>query len=388
MKNVFDDIVWGIKHDAFQDSLGRGLIRAWSAGARDAEIEGLIHDQVRDMRFQEELGTLVPFRVPRLRRGKLILGSDVNNQPVSMPIQWLTEGLLLAGNTGSGKSTLLIFLLSQIGQQCPVWISDMYKSQIRHLRSLLPDLIILRPDNWKFNLLEPVTDPRGHLIMATDLLVRTLQLPPRSRVILRQACHDLYRKFGIWEGHNESYPCLFDVYEWVRNTPKLNEASREAILDRLGALLTSLTPKCAAYRRGWNPLELTKFSINFEMRTAPELVKQILLESSLYSLFQHQVERGVVNGPLRLFIAFEDSQRFLNSQQGISGELTPLDELSGILRGTARLVARASPGGIRCPTRRARRQWRGASLDRSRAVFPTGTRRRPALVFRFHRPCE
>jgi hypothetical protein len=75
------------------------------------------------------------------------------------------------------------------------------------------------------------------------------------------------------------------------------------------------------------------------MRGTTEVVKQILLEPTLYSIMQHEVERGLVNAPISLFVAFEDGQRFFDSQQQSTGEITPMDELAGVIRGSGKGLA-------------------------------------------------
>jgi hypothetical protein len=340
--SLFDDIVWGARHDAFDDDLGQSLIRAWSVGACDEHLEQMIHNIVRPLRTQEAFGTLLPFRNPRLQEGDVLLGRDPSGHDIYVPLQWLVSGLLIAANTGGGKSVLLCWLLLQIVQHgCVVWASDMYKSQIRQWRPLFRrtgvDLIVLRASDWKYNLLQAShCDPRKHLSMVLDLLMRGLALPPRARTILQQGCHSLYQQFSVWNGRTDAYPCLFDLYEWVRSTGGLNAAAREAILDRLGALLGSLTPQCAAYRKGWNPVDLARFSIDFEMRGSSELVKQLLLEPALYTLLHHQLDYGTVNAPIELFVAFEDSQRFFDAHQSSAAEITPMDELAGVIRGSGK----------------------------------------------------
>ena len=67
-------------------------------------------------------------------------------------------------------------------------------------------------------------------------------------------------------------------------------------------------------------------------------MKQVLLEPILYSLLQHEIEKGLVNAPMSLFVGFEDSQRFFDAQ-GVSGDITPIDELAGIVRGTGKGLA-------------------------------------------------
>ena len=341
---IVRQIAWAERYGAFDDRLGRSLLRAWSYGAADEQIEGMILDKVRRLRMKEVFGELDPFAIPHLTRGEIHLGSDRKGGEIRIPSQWLVAGLLVAGNTGSGKTNLLSWLIPQIASSgSRVWMSEMYKTQIRHWRPLFQrlgtDLIILRARDWRFNLLQPgACDPRGHLSVVVDTLVRRLSLPSRARTILQQACYHLYDQFSVWEGQAEGYPCLFDLYEWIRSAQGLNPAARESILDRLGSLLLALTPECGAYRLGWSATDLAKYSIDFEMRGTSEIVKQVLLEPILYSLLQHEIEKGLVNAPMSLFVGFEDSQRFFDAQ-GVSGDITPIDELAGIVRGTGKGLA-------------------------------------------------
>jgi len=327
---LFDKVVWGLHHDAFEDPVSHRALNAYQHGICDDLIASILTGQVDRLQRQEALGQLFPFRKPRLQSGELILGKE----QYRIPFQWLVEHLLIVGNTGSGKSTLFIWLLLQLS--CAFWVSDNYKKQLRHLRRLLGrqgrDLIVLSASDWKFNPLQASGDARIHLSLAIDLLCRLLDLPPRARSILRQTCDELYSKFGIWEGRVDAWPTLFDLYERVKAAPDLNEAARDAILDRLGALLAGF--KAVAYRVGWKPEDLACHSIVFEMIGAPEATKRILLETTLFSLFQREVERGVVNGPLNLFIGFDDSQRSFDACGPTGGEIMP--ELAGIVRGTGK----------------------------------------------------
>lgn len=339
---VARDIEFGLRHGAFEDRLGRSFLKLWRIGALDREHAQMIHSRVRPLRMQEFFGTLLPFRSPRLHKGEILLGRDQRGRDLRIPLQWLVAGLLLAAGTGAGKTVLLSWLSLQImATGCKVWFTDMYKTQLRHLRPLArgvgADLIVLPARRWKTNLLQPAGGmPHTHLTMAVDLLMRRLLLPPRARTILQQGCHGLYRRFGIWDGKTIAFPTLFDLYEWVRVTPGLNAAAREAILDRLGAFLIALTPECGAYRIGWSPRDLADYSIVFEMRGVNETVKQLLLEPTLHSLLLHDSEHGTPNAPICHFAAFEDSQRFFDEQRHGAGSLAPMAELAGVTRGSGR----------------------------------------------------
>lgn len=339
--SLFQQIRWGEDRGAFNDRLGHLLLRAWEHGVQDDVVCGLIHDKLRPLQKRDARGELPPFRAARLFRGELALGRGVYGELIRILLQWLTAGMLMVSNTGGGKSNFICFLLLQVaGHGCPVWISESYKQHLRHLRRLFRrigvNLIIVRPKDWRWNLLQShLRDPRTHLAMAVDLLVRVLdQETPRARSILTQMCHALYDKFGVWSsGKSDAWPTLFDLYEAVLAARHLNAAAREAILDRLGSLLVGLTPRCAAYRFAWNPIDLARFFIDFEMRGASEPAKQLLLESTLFTVFQHEVERGVVNGPLNLVVAFDDSQKLFEARHQSIG-ISPLDELAGVIRGT------------------------------------------------------
>ena len=58
-------------------------------------------------------------------------------------------------------------------------------------------------------------------------------------------------------------------------------------------------------------------------------MKSFLLESLIEHVFQHQVERGVVNKNLELFIFVDDAQRLVNSNG--TSTMSGLDEKVGKL---------------------------------------------------------
>jgi len=336
--SLLQEVAYGVRHGVFDDRLGQSLLRAWQVGACDAQLERMIRNRVRVLRVQDAFGVLDPFTKPRLRDGEVVLGLSREGHEVRIPIQWLTTGLLVAGNTGSGKTTLLTFLIPQIlATACQVWVTDMYKRTLRHLRSIAHrlgiELLVLRAGDWRVNLLQPWTgDPRDDLATIVDLLVRVLGLPPRSRTIVLQGGHCLYEQFGVWEGRHDAFPTLYDLYEWVWARSDLNQPAREAILDRLGAFLTALTPSCGAYRVGWNPIDLARYSIVHELAGAPPHVAHILLESALSALMRHEVVHAAPNARIRLFLALDDGQRYLDGEP-LSGDIQPLDELAGVIRG-------------------------------------------------------
>jgi len=338
--DYFDEIQWGLEHGAFQSQLGQAVVRASNLGVVDSVIEELAQSELRSLKNRQKYGDLPPFKACQLHGGDFSLGTDYYGGLCPYVMDRFTSHALIASRTGGGKTIQLLFWLIQLATNgCCIWTSDPYKTQLRSLRRLLKNfgtqLVILDSSKWKWNPLHNnLQNPFTHLSMVIDILDRLLNLSPRASHIVRQECHNLYRKFGIFEG-NLLYPTLLDLYEDIKAAQGLNAAARDSILDRLGALLLSLTPKCVAWRKAWTATDLAKYSIVFERKSTPQNAYQMLLESTLFSLFLHAVEKGVYNGSLNLFVAFDDSQRFFDSRSSTSDTcgISPMDELAGIVRG-------------------------------------------------------
>jgi len=339
-RSIWDEIVFGIRNDALEDEVSQAALRAYRCGVDDKEIEDIIRGKVHHARIQQELGLATPFKIPRLRKGDLVLGLDDRKKPVVVQRPWLNAGMFIGANTGGGKTTLQHFLFLQLAaNQYPnLWMSDMYKAGHRHLRPLLErfgqQLVVATPSRMRLNLLQPDGEPRAHLSMAVDILARVLQLPPRAIAIIRMVGNKLYEDFGLYEGRRGRYPVLYDLYQAVMETPGINTQAQEAILDRLGALLISLTPAIAAWRLAWRPRDLTAHHIAWEFRGLSEPGKLALLSYLLFSVLHFRLEEGVNNAPLNLMVAFDDCQRFFSTADSSVSDLPPLDEVAGLIRGT------------------------------------------------------
>lgn len=164
-KSPFDDpleemIVYGIKNDLFLDAQGRGLLNAWQRGLRDDPvIRALIGGRVKSALRQEAYGTRVPFRLPRLNSGKIILGHGIPSGTPRIPIKALASGTLSVSTTGGGKTTRDNFLIPQLlAAHVRTWIVDQHKRERRHLYGALGSvglqIVVIRPRDLKFNPLQ------------------------------------------------------------------------------------------------------------------------------------------------------------------------------------------------------------------------------------------
>jgi hypothetical protein len=330
---------WARAHGAASDRLGRSLQRGLGLIPHDPLLRQLADSRIRHLEHKRKAGHLSPFVQAMLLDGELVLGQDAHGLPIRIMLDWLCSGLLTIASSGSGKSNLVFWLIAQFAWLIPsVFLFEPYKLQCRLLLPIFrragKPLVILPWQQWRWNLLQcHGCDPHQHAASAVDLLVRTLDLPGRAASILRQGIYFLYKKFGVWEQDAAHYPTLFHLHEWVRAQDKLNAASREAILDRLGAFLLALTPACGAWTRCWSPTDLGRYSIVFEMSGASESVRNLLPQSLLFNIFNARISRGLVNVPLDLLLVFEDAQRIFSDRVTADGQITPLDEATAIVRG-------------------------------------------------------
>ena len=334
-----EDIAWGVDHDIFRDPVGRAALETFRYGAADAEMIEILLSRVLRARARIEEGEGSPFRPPRLPERGLVLGESTSGRPVAIEPAWLNAGVLLVGNTGAGKTSLIRHLILQVALLFRgLFLAEQYKADLRHLRALLAprgvELVVLRARDLRLNPLQAEGDPRGHLSMTVDRLGRELALPPRAMSIVRATATALYREFGVYGGSSTHWPNLFDVYERVKATTGLNAAAREAILDRLGAFLVSLTPQVGALRLGWTTRDLANHRIVFELRDASEHVKGVVLGHLLFSVFHDRLSNGASNASLDLCVAFEDCQRLFSSGGSSGGDITPIEEIAGLIRGT------------------------------------------------------
>lgn len=343
--SVLRTIAYGKEHDAFDSPWGQSLLRAWELGASDEELVRMIEDIVRPYQKRAALGELIPFKLPRLFSGSLAVGADMRGNAVCLVAQRLNSGQLMLGNTGAAKSnSVKVTILGLAPSLDGLWCTDMYKTELRHLRPLLGklnrDFVVARSHRIKINVLQPDSnDIRGHLEMTLGILKRVLGLPPRAMTILRMTCYQLYRDFGNLDGRTDAWPTLFDAFERIRTAPGLNLAAKEALLDRLGAFLLSVTPEVAAYRMAWRPSDLTRHFIDFEFNAASEQVKSILLNYCLFSVLHHRVAQRKPNATMDFWAVFEDAQRFFSAHGEDTGDIAPAEELAGLIRGTGAGIA-------------------------------------------------
>ncbi len=327
-------IRWGVRYGKFQDQRGRAVRRAVAAGVEDEVVHWMVDSEVRPLEITEASGHLIPFEASQHAFGDYLLGHDPYGREVRASRSSLPKNALLVGSVGSGKSTLLRNLARQAAvDQTNIMLFEGAKKSLRRLRKALRkervNLIILRAPRCKLNPLQAdVEDPRVHKAVIQRALAQRLGVGPRGAILIGQALHDLYKRHGIWEGHRDSWPCIFCLCEYIRDTPGQNAAARDAVLERLISVCESITPACGAYHLAWRPSDLAKRNLVIESAGKSEMARNLDQEYVLSSIFHHEVHHGNPTGELQLLVAFDDAQSLFESgnDNAAGGGAQPLPE--------------------------------------------------------------
>lgn len=336
---LFLEHVYNIQNDLYRDRVGAAVGRAFGLGVTDDFIAGQIRGRSRRHRARVELGQVPPFRVAGSLTGNLILGRDaVGGQWVRIRPADLCRHVLGVAASGSGKSILIRAILLQLAvRDTPFWSFELHKAE---MRSLVPPMlqggqspVVMPAADLRLN---PLQAPPGRaaewLPVLAGLLARILDVPPRGRAILDWALSSLYTRFGNLAGQEDEFPTIYDLYECIRGTQGLNASAREAILDRLGRILTGLGFGVLGWRRGWSPSNFSAHSVFFELGGHSEHAKQMIISPLIHERLLTGLQPGASGATLELFCVLDDAQKFLAGPA--TGELNPLEEAIGLLRST------------------------------------------------------
>lgn len=337
-ESLFDNIVYGIKHDLFRDPIGRTLRELSALDLADPVAESMIRSRVSHDQALRALGDLPPFRQPQHSHDGLMLDMPSDGEFFGVRRDDLAGHGCVGANTGGGKSNLVDAWALQLGPFVEsLWLVDNFKQERRRLLHLFArfgrDLIVLREGSSKTNVLQ--TDdrnPRRALNTTLDALIRVLKIPDRAGRLLRQTTHSLFESFGIFEGRKH-WPTLFDAFETVKASTDVNAAAKEALIDRLGTFLQSVGPQCAAYKVAWSPLDLAKHHIVFEGHGTSDGVRSLHMNYRLNAVFQDAIEHGQTNRGLHHLIMIDDSQRQLARSDSSSESGSLLEEFLQVARG-------------------------------------------------------
>ena len=330
---LIQDFIYARDHRLLENEVGQAVVQLMQHGIVDDLVRSLIQNPVRKHKIAQAF--VGPYEQPILTHGDLFLGIDQREQPIRFPSKYLNGHSLTIGGTGSGKTTKSRFLILQVASKVKgLWCFDFVKQEFSVLKPYLKrlgiNLLIVPARKLRLNPLqcpEHVT-PIDWAPRITDILVQTLQLPPRATKLLHTSILKMYQQFGIFEG-SKHYPNLFDLWETISADREANHLAKQAITDSLDPVLMSIGD-VLRYRIGWTTKDLAKKHIVFELGGISEVDKNLILNSLILPEFTSRVAQGISNPNMNLWICCDEAARLISSKSQSGG----IADLIGLVRGT------------------------------------------------------
>lgn len=326
-------LIFARENELLDDDVGRAVERILAAGLNDDFSFRELDRRVRACHIETaKQGT---FANPRLTSGQIVLGIDQHGDRVRCPVQWLNAHQLTLAGSGAGKTTRALFMALQIAPHVRAsWLFDLRKQEFRKLHSLFArfdiELKIVDGRTLQVNpLIVPThVDPRDWASRVADLLVQVLALPPRATKLLHVVILDLYDARGVLEGR-ETYPTLMDLKIAVAQRTGANAPARQAIIDSLEPVLSSLGSALHCRDQSWVE-RLQNGHFVFELGGLADADRNLILNTMMASVFASRIAKGYSNRDMDLFISCDEAARLVSTANPSGG----LCDLMGLVRGT------------------------------------------------------
>ncbi|MEW6686067.1 MAG: hypothetical protein AB1393_07675 [Candidatus Edwardsbacteria bacterium] len=239
-----------------------------------------------------------------------------NNVPVRLTLNQLNQNIFTCGRLGSGKTNLNFNIIPQVvGQGIRCEICD-FKQEYRDLLTL-PEcrpMVILNPDNNKFNPLKPIGNPKGYIQFFWDAFQQDFNLRPETKQMLINYTDELYKLYDVYSSGRYS-PTMFDLYDFLNE--KTEKSSQKiyrclevisSIINRIGDMIN-----CSS---GYS---LDNFKVvSYEMDNLSEDLRSWLLKLRQKNLFEQGLKNRERNILRNIHIFDEAKMVFGKSRIGDS----------------------------------------------------------------------
>lgn len=258
-------------------------------------------------------------------QGRFQLGSSPESD-IALTSSILNQNLLLVGRVGAGKTNLLSWLEIQLDRTgIPFWTFD-YKRDHRHLLPLIRNLLVIRWEDLKLNILRPPpgVDPLRWKQVLAEVIGKGTGLLHRSKNYLDEEIDKLYRGFtGILEGEripkalfrHHPAPTLKDLKQLIDlDWPEGNRNKQEArwiVQSRIDSLLRN-SPGIFDCDKGYPWEELLDRSIVFELDGLGEDFRNILSEILWMWVYLYRFYRGERTGELKHMLITDEARHLFD----------------------------------------------------------------------------
>ncbi|MBX7255927.1 MAG: hypothetical protein K1Y02_06165 [Candidatus Hydrogenedentes bacterium] len=231
-----------------------------------------------------------------------------DDRPVYVPHSSLNLHTVEFGPTGSGKTTFNWFQIDQFrGHRIPVTFFD-HKNEGRRLLNVYSDVLILRPDKCRENLLEPIGDPATYSLAMISALLRRASIHNLVRSKAISILERTYRGMGP----GDAAPSLRDFqYLLAKLGTKKGDPTLHTVANAL-AMLNGYLGRASSVRKSTTFQPACSVTV-YEYLGVPPLIQQTLME--IYSL-RLQLRRAQARHTttLREVFIFDEGQRVFGEE--------------------------------------------------------------------------
>lgn len=222
----------------------------------------------------------------------------------------MTQHVFLAGRSGSGKTTLLYYIIDQLLKKKTPFIVFDLKREFRAFIRKSDDVLVLRPEGFKFNPLRPPEgiSPLRWVSIFCDVFSHSTRLLEGSNSFLLDKVFNLYELFQVFNESDE-YPSFHELVKILQHVyiPLSSREARylESVRNRLISCVITAGDMLDCDRDMVDDLLNQNKSVIFEFYGISEHVASFLIEMFLTKLYFYRMARGrewSQNNPLVVFM--------------------------------------------------------------------------------------
>lgn len=209
----------------------------------------------------------------------------------------MAQHVLLAGRSGSGKTTQLYYVMNQLlKKNIPFWAID-FKREFRGLLRSGEDVLVLTPENFKFNPLRPPEGitPLRWISIFSDVFAHSTGLLEGSNSFLLDQAYNLFDLFKVFEGSG-NYPSFNELLEILKRVyiPLNTREARylESVRNRLNSCVLNAKSMLDCDKDMMDDLLKQNKTVVFEFYGLSEHVATFFIEMILTKLYFYRMAQG------------------------------------------------------------------------------------------------
>ncbi|MCU0849744.1 MAG: DUF87 domain-containing protein [Candidatus Thermoplasmatota archaeon] len=209
----------------------------------------------------------------------------------------MAQHVLSVGRSGSGKTNQLFHVMNQLlKKNIPFWCFD-FKREFRGLLRKREDVLVLTPENFKFNPLRPPEGitPLRWISIFSDVFAHSTGLLEGSNSFLLDQAYNLFDLFQVFDGRG-NYPSFKELLEILKRVyvPLNTREARylESVRNRLNSCVLNAESMLDCSKDMMDDLLKQNKTVVFEFYGLSEHVASFFIEMILTKLYFYRMAQG------------------------------------------------------------------------------------------------